>query len=91
MSSTATSTCWSSSTRPSGGIRTYFALKDGLEEILGRPVDVVSDRMIRNPYLAAHVLAVTRGSFTGTLGTPSNRSRRSGDPALPDELDDRPR
>lgn len=40
-----------------GGIRTYFALKDGLELILGRPVDVVSARAIRNPYVEAQVLA----------------------------------
>ena len=40
-----------------GGIRTYFALKDGLEHILGRPVDVVSERTIRNPYFAAQVQA----------------------------------
>jgi uncharacterized protein len=40
-----------------GGIRTYFALKDGLECILGRPVDVVSARAVRNPYFRARVLA----------------------------------
>jgi uncharacterized protein len=40
-----------------GGIRVYFALKDGLEGILGRPVDVVSTRAIRNPYFSAQVQA----------------------------------
>ncbi len=40
-----------------GGIRTYFALKDGLERILGRPVDVVSARAVRNPYFRARVMA----------------------------------
>ena len=40
-----------------GGIRVYFALKDGLERILGRPVDVVSARAIRNPYFSAQVQA----------------------------------
>lgn len=40
-----------------GGIRLYFALKDGLEQILDRPVDVVSARAIRNPYFEAQVLA----------------------------------
>ncbi len=40
-----------------GGIGTYFALKDGLEHILDRPVDVVGARTIRNPYFAAEVKA----------------------------------
>ena len=35
---------------------TYFALKDGLEEILGRPVDVVSVTSIRNPYFRDEVM-----------------------------------
>ena len=34
----------------------YFALKDGLERILGRPVDVVSVTSIRNPYFRAEVM-----------------------------------
>lgn len=34
----------------------YFALKDGLERILGRPVDVVSMTSIRNPYFRAEVM-----------------------------------
>lgn len=34
----------------------YFALKDGLERILGRPVDVVSATSIRNPYFRAEVM-----------------------------------
>lgn len=44
-------------TDDAGGLRTYFALKDGLEHILGRPVDVVSARAVRNPYFRAQVLA----------------------------------
>jgi len=39
---------------------TYFALKEGLEEILGRPVDVVSVTSIRNPYFRDEVMR-TRG------------------------------
>jgi uncharacterized protein len=35
---------------------TYFALKEGLEEILGRPVDVVSLTSIRNPYFRDQVM-----------------------------------
>lgn len=40
-----------------GGLRTYFALKDGLELILGRQVDVVSARAVRNPYFRQQVMA----------------------------------
>ncbi len=40
-----------------GGLRTFFAPKDGLERILCRPVDVVSARAVRNPYFRAQVLA----------------------------------
>ena len=35
---------------------TYFTLKEGLEEILGRPVDVVSATSIRNPYFRERVM-----------------------------------
>jgi predicted nucleotidyltransferase len=35
---------------------TYFTLKEGLERILGRPVDVVSVTSIRNPYFREQVM-----------------------------------
>ncbi|GHH38240.1 hypothetical protein GCM10017774_28350 [Lentzea cavernae] len=35
---------------------TYFALKEGLERILGRPVDLVVDSSIRNPYFRQQVM-----------------------------------
>ena len=35
----------------------YFALRDGLERILGRPVDVVDLAALKNPYFAAQVMA----------------------------------
>jgi predicted nucleotidyltransferase len=35
---------------------TYFGLKEGLERILGRPVDVVSVTSIRNPYFRDQVM-----------------------------------
>lgn len=35
---------------------TYFALKEGLEQILGRPVDVVSATSIRNPYFREQIM-----------------------------------
>jgi hypothetical protein len=33
----------------------YFDLKEGLESLLGRSVDLVVDRAIRNPYFRASV------------------------------------
>lgn len=35
---------------------TFFALKEGLEQILGRPVDLVSVSSIRNPYFRESVM-----------------------------------
>ena len=35
---------------------TYFELKEGLERILGRPVDLVSATSIRNPFFKQQVL-----------------------------------
>ena len=37
-------------------VEAYFALKDGLEEILRRPVDVVTVTSIRNPYFRDQVM-----------------------------------
>jgi predicted nucleotidyltransferase len=34
----------------------YFALKEGLERIFDRPVDLVSDSSIRNPYFRQRVM-----------------------------------
>lgn len=33
----------------------YFRLKEGLEAILGRPVDVITAASVRNPYFCARV------------------------------------
>lgn len=33
----------------------YFSLKEGLEELLGRPVDIVTRASIRNPYFLESV------------------------------------
>ncbi len=38
-----------------GSFDAYFALKEGLERILDRPVDVVAARSIRNPYFLEQV------------------------------------
>jgi predicted nucleotidyltransferase len=32
---------------------TYFGLKESLERLLGRPVDLVESSAVRNPYLKA--------------------------------------
>ncbi len=34
----------------------YFSLKEGLERIFGRPVDLVSSSSIRNPYFREQVM-----------------------------------
>ncbi len=34
----------------------YFSLKEGLERIFGRPVDLVSGSSIRNPYFRQRVM-----------------------------------
>lgn len=35
----------------------YFNLKDGLEALLGRPVDLLTERSLRNPWLRRRVEA----------------------------------
>lgn len=37
--------------------QSYFGLEEDLKELLGRPVDLVSFRKLRNPYFAASVEA----------------------------------
>jgi predicted nucleotidyltransferase len=38
-------------------LRTFFGLKDSLESLFGRPVDLVESTALRNPYLKADVEA----------------------------------
>lgn len=38
-----------------GYARTYFAFQEALENLIGRPVDLVSPSAIRNPYFLAGV------------------------------------
>lgn len=38
----------------------YFGLKEGLEALIGRPVDVVSATSIRNPYFRDRVMRTRR-------------------------------
>lgn len=37
------------------GMDTYFGLKQELEDLLGRPVDLVSPKALHDPYFAAEV------------------------------------
>jgi predicted nucleotidyltransferase len=46
-----------------GSPDTYFALKWGLESILGRPVDVVVVSAIRNPYFRKQALETREPLF----------------------------
>ena len=39
----------------SSAFDSYFALKDALEQVFGRPVDLVSDGAVRNPYIKAEI------------------------------------
>jgi uncharacterized protein len=41
----------------------YFSLKEGLEHILGRPVDLVTRTSIENPYFLQRVEATREGLF----------------------------
>ena len=41
--------------QPASQARRCIALADGLETLLGKPVDLVTQRSIRNPYLAQAV------------------------------------
>jgi uncharacterized protein len=41
----------------------YFSLKEGLERILGRPVDLVTRASIENPYFLQRVEATREGLF----------------------------
>lgn len=38
----------------------YFGLKEGLEALFGRPVDVISTKGIRNPYFRDQVMRTRR-------------------------------
>jgi len=38
----------------------YFGLKEGLEDLFGRPVDVISAKSIRNPYFRDQVMRTRR-------------------------------
>jgi predicted nucleotidyltransferase len=44
-------------------LRTYFGLKEALEELLGRSVDLVESGAVHNPYLKASIEAALEPLF----------------------------
>jgi uncharacterized protein len=38
-----------------GALEAYFGLKEGLEGLLGRPVDLLEPGAVRNPYMKAEI------------------------------------
>lgn len=42
---------------PAAYAKAYFALKDGLESLFGRPVDLVTGSSLANPYFRKRVIA----------------------------------
>jgi uncharacterized protein len=49
---------------PLGGLEAYFGLKDKLEALLGRPVDLVMPSAVRNPYLRDEIERSRKTLFT---------------------------
>jgi len=41
----------------------YFDLKEGLEELFGRPVDVVIEKSVKNPYFKASIEGSRRNLY----------------------------
>ena len=42
---------------PAAYAKAYFALKEGLESLFGRPVDLVTGSSLANPYFRERILA----------------------------------
>ena len=49
--------------RPSAYANAYFSLKDGLESLFGRPVDLVTRSGLQNPFFAERVRAELRNVY----------------------------
>lgn len=43
----------------------YFDLKEGLEKVFGRPVDVVTEDSLKNPYFKASIERSRRAVYAG--------------------------
>lgn len=48
---------------PASYAQAYFALKEGLEKLFGRPVDLVTDSSLANPYFRDRVAAERRNIY----------------------------
>ena len=48
---------------PADYANAYFSLKDGLELLFGRPVDLVTSSALANPYFFARVIAERRNVY----------------------------
>jgi predicted nucleotidyltransferase len=46
-------------------LKTYFGLREALEALLGRPVDLVEPGAMRNPYLKASIECSPEPIFAG--------------------------
>src|SRR5258705_8581222 len=56
----------------------YFGLKEALEEVLGRPVDLVEASAVRNPYLKASIEGSRESIFETGSEELAAQSRASG-------------
>lgn len=43
------------STDPAALVDAYFGLKESLESLLGRPVDLITEQSLKNPYLREQI------------------------------------
>ena len=43
----------------------YFALREGLQRVLGRPIDLVTTEQVRNPFFRKTIEASRRNVFGG--------------------------
>lgn len=53
------------------GLTGYFDLKDALEALFGRPVDIVAPKRLRNPYFRSAALASMRHLYGSALTVPA--------------------
>jgi len=49
--------------QPAGYARAYFALKEGLEALFGRPVDLITSSSLINPYFVQRVAQERRNVY----------------------------
>lgn len=52
----------------------YVAFSEALEQLLGRPVDLITDHPIENPYLRARIAATRRPFYAASAGSTAEAS-----------------